>query len=94
MWTPALLLFAATAATPPAEAAPDRELLEFLAEFALPGEDEAIDPLWLATPDAARELDAADHDGALQDEARGAQSPSAVRTGARQPEAERNDEPR
>ncbi len=54
------LMLGATPAAPPSEV-PDRALLEFLAEFA---EDEVaeddgstIDPLWLATADAAAELD-------------------------------------
>lgn len=56
----ALMLMASTVTPrPPAEALPDRALLEFLAEFeAADPEDEAeLDPLWLATPDAAAELD-------------------------------------
>lgn len=56
MLLPALSLLwsAAAGATPPAPP-PDRALLEFLAEFeaADPDHDADLDPLWLATPDAA-----------------------------------------
>lgn len=59
MWAPwlALVLMEATAPPSPAEV-PDRALLEFLAEFEADPESEAdLDPLWLATPDAAAQLD-------------------------------------
>lgn len=58
MWAPGLLLML-LAATPPTPELPDRALLEFLAEFeaADPDHDADLDPLWLATPDAAARLD-------------------------------------
>jgi|JI7StandDraft_1071085.scaffolds.fasta_scaffold00075_13 hypothetical protein len=63
MLLPALsLLWSAAAATPPAPP-PDRALLEFLAEFAdaepASEDGDPIDPLWLASPAAAAELDRA-----------------------------------
>ncbi|MCU0753898.1 MAG: hypothetical protein MUE46_02090 [Xanthomonadales bacterium] len=90
MWTPTLLLLAAVAATPPSEVPPDRALLEFLAEFALAEDDDAagIDPLWLSTPDAASELDAAQpSEGNVPPKPTAGARPDADRS-----EAETNDE--
>jgi hypothetical protein len=60
MWAPwlALMLLESTASPPPVEP-PDRALLEFLAEFEAtdPEADADLDPLWLATPDAAAQLE-------------------------------------
>lgn len=56
MWAPllVLVLMESTAPSPPVEP-PNRALLEFLAEFEATDTD--LDPLWLASPDAAAQLD-------------------------------------
>lgn len=58
-WLALWLMASPVTPKPPAEAPPDRALLEFLAEFEVddPEGDADFDPLWLATPDAAAELD-------------------------------------
>lgn len=53
-----ILVETAVTASPPSAPPPDRALLEFLAEFEAtdPEADADLDPLWLATPDAAAAL--------------------------------------
>lgn len=54
-----ILVETAVTASPPSAPPPDRALLEFLAEFEAtdPEADADLDPLWLATPDAAAQLE-------------------------------------
>lgn len=61
LWMPALaVMWVESTTSPPREPPPDRALLEFLGEFAEAGPasaEEEIDPLWLATADAAAQMD-------------------------------------